>query len=56
MAERSPLLLGVVDSIPARAMWALWWTNTVYVGFLGVLPFPRSFLIPPIHSIIIYLA
>ena len=37
--ERSPLALGVVGSNTARPMWALWWTNTVCVGFLGALPF-----------------
>ena len=52
LVERSPLVLGVVSSIPAHVMWALWWTNTVCVGFLGVLPFPPTFFIPPIHPII----
>jgi len=51
---RSPLVLGVVESIPAHAMWALCWTNTVCVGFLGVLPFPPTFFIPPIYPIIIH--
>jgi len=54
LVERSPR--GVVGSIPAHAMWALWWTNTVCVGFLGVLPFPPTFFIPPIHPIIIHTA
>ena len=56
LVERSPLVRRVVGSNPALAMWALWWTNTVCVGFLGVLPFPPTFFIPPIHPIIIHSA
>ena len=48
VVERSSLVFGVFGSILAHAMWALWWTNTVCVGFLGVLPFPLTFFIPPI--------
>ena len=48
MVERSPLALGIVGSIPAHAMWDLWWTNILCVGFIGDLPFPPIFFIPQI--------
>jgi len=56
LVQGSPLVLGFVGSISAHAMWTLWWTNTVRVGFLGVLPFPPTFFIQPIHLIIIHTA
>jgi len=49
LVEFSPLVLGVVGSIPAHAMLALWWINTVCMGYLGVFPFPPTFFIPPTH-------
>jgi len=37
-------------------VWALWWTNTMCLGFLGVLPLRPIFFIPPIHPSIIHTA
>ena len=56
LVERSPLVREILGSIPAHAMWALCWTNTVCVGFLGVLQFSPTFFIPPIHPIIVHSA